>query len=300
MKPTFKAHLALIGTNVFFAINFTAVKWLINKHLIQPFGLNWIRMLITATMLWGLYLAYPVRSSIRKEDWPRIVLCSLTGIVINQLLFIKGLSMTHSIHATLLMLGTPIFIVLLSAWFYKDKLTVRKWLGLMLGVAGSSILILSSNKTGNASNVIWGDVLVIINAISYSFYFILVKPLMHKYHPIRITRLLFTIGLFVALPFCWSEFAATPWYLYTGLDWAVLAQITICGTFFAYTFNIYGIKHLGPGIAGSYIYTQPIFAAIIAMIILGETLEMYKIIAGLCIFTGVFLTNRKSKKDATD
>ncbi len=300
MKPTFKAHLALIGTNIFFAINFTAVKWLINKQLIQPFGLNWIRMLVTVSMLWGLYLAYPTRSAIRKTDWPRIIVCSLTGIVINQLLFIKGLSMTHSIHATLLMLGTPIFIVLLGIWFYHDRLNVRKWMGLLLGVVGSSILILSSGKTGNASDVIWGDVLVIINAISYSFYFILVKPLMNKYHPLLITRLLFTIGLVVALPFCWKEFATTPWHLYASLDWVVLAQITICGTFFAYTFNIYGIKHLGPGVAGSYIYTQPIFAAVIAMVILGEGLEIYKIIAGVCIFTGVFLANRKNKNDATD
>jgi drug/metabolite transporter (DMT)-like permease len=296
LKSPLKAHLALVGTNIFFAINFTAVKWLIGENMVLPFGLNWIRMLVTVSLLWVMYLIYPIRATFDRKDWFRLFLCALTGIVINQLLFIKGLSMTYSIHATLLMLATPIFITILGAWFFKDKLTWLKWVGLMLGVAGASILILASQKGGNASDVLWGDIFVIINAISYSFYFILVKPLMQKYHPIPVTRILFSMGLVVALPFCWNEFSAIPWQDYTIKSWAVLAQITIGGTFLAYAFNIYGIKHLGPSVAGSYIYTQPVFAAIIAMSILGEPLEWYKLLAGLCIFTGVFLANKKAEK----
>jgi drug/metabolite transporter (DMT)-like permease len=247
-----------------------------------------------------MYLIYPVRAKFNSKDWLRIFLCSLTGIVINQLLFIKGLSMTYSIHASLLMLATPIFITILSAWFFKDKLTQHKWAGLMLGVAGASILILASQKGGSASDVLWGDIFVIINAISYSLYFILVKPLMQKYHPIPVTRMLFSIGLIVALPFCWTEFNAIPWQNYTLKNWVVLGEITIAGTFFAYTFNIYGIKHLGPSVAGSYIYTQPVFAAIIAMVVLGEPLEWYKLLAGFCIFSGVYLANKKTEKNEAD
>jgi drug/metabolite transporter (DMT)-like permease len=70
----------------------------------------------------------------------------------------------------------------------------------------------------------------------------------------------------------------------------------ITGTFLAYLFNIYGIKILGASIAGAYIYTQPFFATIIAMVFLKESLELYKILAALLIFTGVYLSNKQMNR----
>ena len=95
------------------------------------------------------------------------------------------------------------------------------------------------------------------------------------------------------LPFGWSQFSVIDWQ---SLDWshrASLAFIVICGTFLAYSFNIYGIRHLGAGITGTYIYTQPVFAAIIATVFLQEIFTAEMLIAGLMIFLGVFLVSRK-------
>lgn len=285
-------HAALIGTNIFFAINFTAVKYLINGKYIQAFGLNFIRMLVTAILLWTIYLFKKNKTIIDKKDIGRLVLCSLTGIVINQLLFIKGLSLTYSIHASLLMLATPIMITIIAAIVFKEKITIYKSLGLLLGVSGGALLISMRGNSGDASAVLWGDILVVLNAVSYSVYFIIVKPLMKKYHPLDMMRILFTIGLFFALPFCWVEFNAIPWQNYSSTQFYVLTLITIGGTFCAYVFNVFGIKHLGPSVAGSYIYSQPFFATAIAMAVLGESLNIYKIVAAVLIFSGVYLANK--------
>ena len=69
------------------------------------------------------------------------------------------------------------------------------------------------------------------------------------------------------------------------------------GTFLAYLFNVYGIKILGASVAGSYIYSQPIFAAVIAMLFLDEPLEMYKVLSAGLIFVGVYLCNKKITND---
>ena len=297
MKRDIKPHLALIGTNVFFAINFTAVKYLINGNFILPFGLNFIRMLITAILLWFFYFFQNKKEPIQKIHFKRFFICALLGIVINQLLFIKGLSLTYSIHASLLMLTTPIFITIIAAWILKEKLSFNKILGLTLGVTGAVVLMLHKKNSGSGSNVLWGDILVILNAISYSYYFVLVKPLMKRYHPITVMRILFTMGVFIAFPFCWSEFTATPWTEYHSTQFAVLFLIIFCGTFLAYTFNVYGIKHLGASVSGAYIYSQPIFASIIAILMLGEVLDMYKIISAALIFVGVFLNNKSVSND---
>lgn len=297
MQERTKAHLALLATNIFFAINFTAIKSLINNALVKPFGLNLIRVTVTTILLWAIYLFKQQRTIIHKKDIFRFILCALTGIAVNQLLFIKGLSLTYSIHASLLMLTTPILITIIAAVVLKERLSNTKIAGLVLGIAGAAVLIAARNNTGNAKDVLWGDILVIINAASYSIYFILVKPLMSEYKPIAVIRMIFTIGLFMMLPFCFKEFNETPWQLYTLTDYSLLTLIVIGGTFCAYLFNVFGIKILGASTAGAYIYSQPFFAAVIAMIFLHEQLSVYKIIAAIFIFAGVYLAT-KTKHNA--
>jgi drug/metabolite transporter (DMT)-like permease len=289
------AHIALLLTNLFFAINLSAAKHLTNLQLAKPFGLNVVRVGVSVILFWLLYILKPVKVNIEKQDRVRLVWCGITGIAINQLLFLKGLSLTYPIHASLLMLTTPILIVFIASWVLKEKTGFFKFTGLALGIAGAAVLILSKTNIANNNNVILGDTLIIINAISYTVYFILVKPLMLKYNAIVIIRWVFTIGLVFVLPFGWVEFTEIRWPNFTSIDFTSMALVVFTGTFLAYLFNVYGIKVLGASAAGFYIYTQPFFATIIAMFFLKETLELYKIIAGVLIFTGVYFATKPIK-----
>lgn len=290
------AHLGLLGTNIFFAINLSAVKYLTGNSFMQPFGMNLIRVGVSALLFWLLFLLSPVKLNIEKSDLPRFALCAFTGIAVNQMLFLKGLSLTYSIHAVLLMLTTPILITIIAAWLLKERINFFKITGLALGISGAVVLISSGKDGGSGSNILWGDILILINAVSYTFYFILVKPLMLKYNPVQVIRLVFSMGFFMVLPFGWTEFIAIHWSSFNTIEYTCLGLIVIGGTFLAYLFNVYGIKILGASTAGSYIYSQPVFATIIAMIFLKENLEWYKILAAVLIFTGVYLCNKKNKE----
>lgn len=287
-----KAHLGLLGTNLFFAINLSAVKFLTGNGFVQPFGLNVIRVGVSVILFWVLFLFNPAKEKVNRQDIPRFMLCALTGIAINQMLFLKGLSLTFAIHAVLLMLTTPILITIIAAWLLKERLNVQKITGLALGISGAVVLISSRRMGGEGNHVLLGDILVIINAVSYTFYFILVKPLMLKYNPVSVTRWVFTFGMLMVLPFGWAEFSSIQWAGFTPTAYACVALVAIGGTFLAYLFNVYGIKVLGASVAGAYMYSQPVFATIIAVIFLGESVEPYKIIAALLIFGGVYLSNR--------
>ena len=295
MTTKTKAHLALFATNIFFALNFTTVKYLISGGFIKPFGLNLIRVAVTSFLLWVLYFFNSNKTRIKKKDYKRFLLCALTGIAINQLAFIKGLSLTYSIHASLLLLITPILITFIAAWVLKERLTNNKLWGLALGIAGAMVLILAKDRSGNPGNVLIGDLLIILNSVFYTFYFVLVKPLMLEYNPVAVLRNVFTVGLFMIFPFCWVEFTQTPWASYSAMEYLNLSLIVVPGTFLAYLFNIYGIKNLGASIAGNYIYTQPFFAAGLAIGFLGEDLSAYKILAGILIFSGVYIANKQLK-----
>ena len=289
------AHIALVFTNLFFAINLSAVKHLTNIQLVKPFGLNVVRIGVSVLLFWGMYLLKPANIKIDRQDRMRLFLCALSGIAINQIFFIKGLSLTYPIHAALLLLITPILIVFIAAWILKERLGLFKLSGLALGICGALVLILAKDASGNGANVLLGDLFIIVNAISYTIYFIMVKPLMVKYNAIVVLRWIFTIGLVLVLPFGWIEFTEIPWQQYHAIDFASMGLIVITGTFLAYLFNLYGIKILGASVAGFYIYTQPVFAALIAMLFLHEQLSLYKIIAAALIFSGVYLANKEFK-----
>ncbi len=293
MQIKAKAHLGLLSANIFFSINLSAVKYLTGSHFVHPFGINLIRVSVSAILFWVLYLANPVKTTIARADLPRFILCALTGIAINQMLFLKGLSLTYSIHAVLLMLSTPILITIFAAFLLRERISGLQVIGLALGVGGAVLLIALGKNTGSGDNVLLGDTLILVNAVSYTIYFIMVKPLMLKYNPVQVTRMIFTLGFFVVLPFGWTEFTEINWTVFGWVEYSCLGLIVLGGTFLAYLFNVYGIKVLGASVTGMYIYLQPIFAAIIAMIFLKESLEWYKVLAGVFIFVGVYLSNKK-------
>src|SRR5436305_8372500 len=94
-----KAHLAVLLTNIFFGANFSAVQY-IAKRGVPPFALNVIRVGVSSILFWILLVFIPQKKWIKKQHFPRFLLCAITGVVINQMFFIKGLILTLSIHAS--------------------------------------------------------------------------------------------------------------------------------------------------------------------------------------------------------
>ena len=180
-----------------------------------------------------------------------------------------------------------------AARMLKEKITFTKTFGLILGGAGAALLISNRGVSASGENAPLGDFLVILSAFAYTFYFILVKPLMNKYSAIQVIRWIFTIGFVMTFPLSLKEFTDITWQIFTLKDWLILFVIVVPGTFLAYVFNVYGIQKLSASMAGAYIYSQPVFAVGIAMIFLKEQLSLYKIIAAIFIFAGVYLSNRK-------
>jgi drug/metabolite transporter (DMT)-like permease len=296
-----KAHLGLLGTNLFFAINYSAIKYFTSNHYAGPFAINIIRIGVSVILFWIFFLFSTSKVSISKKDIPAFLLCAFTGLALNQMLFIKGLSYTFSIHASLLTLITPILITIIAAIVLKERITYLKIIGLILAVTGAIVLIMSRENTSIGENVPLGDLLVILSAIAYTFYFITVKPLMLKYSAMDVMRYVFTFGFFIILPICVREFNQITWDTFSFKDYFLLFFIAVPGTFLAYIFNAYGIKILNASVAGAYIYSQPVFAVAIAMLFLKEQLLPQKIFAAALIFAGVYLSNMKiNKEDMND
>jgi drug/metabolite transporter (DMT)-like permease len=294
MRDTTKAHIAVLCTNLFFAINYSMVK-LISPSLVKPFALNLLRVGISLILFWVVWSFGKTSAKIQRKDWPRFIWCAITGVAINQMLFVKGLTLTSTIHASLLTLVTPLLVTLFALWVLKEQFTLYKALGIALGIGGSVLLVLQKEAGHQASDYLLGDVLILINATSYAVYFIIVKPLMKEYSPLHVIRWIFTLGFFMILPFGWQQTIQIDWGSFQWQHFAALFAIAVTGTFLAYYFNIYGIQHIGAGATGSYIYTQPVFAVLIAIIFLGEPFSWQKALSACLIFAGVYLVSFRKK-----
>lgn len=293
MSEKLKAHTVVLLGNFFFGAGVVAVKH-ITPLLMPPLAVNVIRVSVALVLFWLLFFLKPSNPGIQKKHVPLFIICALTGVAINQILFIRGTALTSSIHTALLALSTPIAITVIAAWLLKEKITINKTAGLLLGIIGACILILLKNKNDDASNIL-GDIFIILNAISYAFYLVLVKPLMENYKPLHVIRWVFLLGAIVIIPIGYNDFTQVKWNAFLWHHWFALCFVVIGTTFLAYMFMVYGIAKLGSSVVGTYIYTQPVFATIISMILFNEALTITKIIAALLIFSGVFLVNLKKK-----
>lgn len=292
MQQITKAYLAAIIANFIFGSAYATVKY-ITPGFIHPFALNVVRVVVTILLFWTLFLFKPGKVAIDKKDIPRFLLCALTGIVINQLFFITGVSLTTVIHSSLLSLGTPIFITIIAAILLKEGFTFLKTIGLICGIAGAVLLVIMKDSANTGSNMLLGDILILTNAISYAFYLVLVRPLMAKYSGIQVLRWIFTIGAIGILPFGLPHIVETNWQIFELSHWLALAYVAIGATFVAYLLTVYSISTIGSSATGAFIYTQPVFAAIIATLFTAEQFSFTKVVAAILIFSGVYMVNYK-------
>ena len=292
MKNTnIKAHAALFAANLIYGLNYSVAKDVMPEY-IQPFGFILLRVLGASLLFWFFHSLLS-NEKIDKKDWPRIALCGLFGVAMNQLLFFAGLNITTPINAAIIMTSNPILVIIAASIILHEVITKQKILGLSLGVIGALLIIIFKADFSFDSTTWPGDVMILMNAASYGVYLVIVKPLMTKYQPLTIIKWVFTFGLLYVIPFGFYDFMAIEWSSFTTTIWLETAFVVICTTFFAYLLNIFALKKLKPSTVSTYIYTQPVLASFFAIIMGKDELSLVKIVGAVLIFTGVYIVSKR-------
>ena len=286
------AILAAISEATIYGLNHTIAKGVIPLY-IKPFGFILLRVTGATILFWLISLWFP-KEKIATSDWLRLIACAVFGMVINMLLFFKGLSLSTPINSSVIVTITPILVLVLSSYLLREKITWLKVSGIFLGLSGALMLVLFSEEVRqDAPNIPLGNLLFIVNAFSFGIYLILVKPLAAKYHPITLMKWLFLIALIVNFPLTISEFTEVRWQqLPSPAIWS-LVFVVLGTTFSTYLLNIFAIKQLSPSTLSSFIYLQPLIAIIFAIIMGTDQLNLLKIAAGSLVFVGVYLVTKK-------
>ena len=290
-----KRNLALIAA--FLATSIYGINHTIAKEVMPIYigssGFIMLRLLGATSIFWLLGLFAP-KEKIERVDFLKIIFASILGMCINMLAFFRGLELSTPINSGVIITLSPVLVLILSYFFLKEKITVKKILGILIGFSGAVFLILNSSKTGiNAPNIPLGNSFFLLNASAYAGYLVIVKPLTRKYNIFTLMKWLFLIGLIISAPITFNQFIEVKW---TELPWFAIwrmGYVVIGTTFLTYLFNIYALKKLSPTTVGSFIYLQPIITILFALITANDTLDTTKILSCILVFIGVYLVSFK-------
>lgn len=297
MNQRLRAHAAILMANVIYGANFSIARIAMPEY-IRPQGFILLRVVFALLLFWLFGRLKGIREKIEQKDHVRLFMMGMAGVAINQMLFFEGLSRTSNINAALIMTSTPIMVTAAAAFLFKERLSLPRMSGILLGVSGACTLILLRKDIHGTAT--WqGDLMIFINAASYAVFIVGIKPLMRKYSPWTVIRWTFFYGLLMVTPFGFGQVAAIEWSTFPLAVWGSALFVIIATTFLAYLFNTYGLHHLSASIVSFYIYLQPVIATFISLLVMHESVSTVQIVACVLIFSGVYLVNREVQRPAT-
>jgi drug/metabolite transporter (DMT)-like permease len=295
MSRTFRPHLALIAVQILFG------AWpILGKVVLRSIS---VTSLVTCRLV-GAAIAFALLQrqlkpllKMRRSDFALLVLCGICGVVGNQLLYVKALSLTTVINAALLTTTIPVITLFISILFRYDHWSLKRLTGVVLAGAGVVYLIDPARAQLNAETTL-GNLLLLCNALLYGIYIVISKRLLERYGALNVITWIFLVSAVMIAPFGFYSFgnenvAAISWTV-----WALIAVIILLPTVGAYYLNAWALTHVSPGTVATYIYLQPLIAFGFAPLLLGERWSSRTALATLLIFAGVALVTSPGRSRA--
>jgi drug/metabolite transporter (DMT)-like permease len=289
-------HLALIGVQLMFGT--WPIFGKIALRALPVTGIVALRVVGAASAFLILLYTLGRPPKIRKADYARFALYALLGVVLNQFLFVKGLSLTTYINATLLGTTIPVFTLLVSLTLGYDRLTFRKALGISLAAAGVIYLIYPERNFSSATA--FGNFLIVLNSISYGAYLAISKDMLKRYGALTVITWIFIFGSIMTLPIGGYALAGTPLNQVGAGIWFAVIYIILVPTVGAYYLNAWALARVEPSTVAVYIYLQPLIAFALAPLILNEKWNSRTWLASALIFSGVAVVTWRARSHAIE
>lgn len=284
-------HLLLLAASLIFGANYVIAKGLMPDYF-SPMQIILLRVSISV-VLFGLLVFFTKKGLPDKKDLMLFALCGLLGVSANQALFFIGLSLSRSVDAAIIHTTSPVWVYVFALLAKGEKHSSQRMVGIILGLLGALWLVSGGGKVGLSGEYINGNLILLINIISYSIYLVLVRPLTQKYHPFVVIFWVFVFGWIGVIPFSYNSFAGWNPVVMDSYAWFAITYVIIGTTFLAFLLVVSGLQRLSSSTAAYYIYTQPLIAALLAYFWKSEALSIIHLVAAILIFSGVFLVSWK-------
>lgn len=279
------AYIALICCNIIWACDYPFYNLVLGRY-ISPMAMVTASLVIAA--LFSLVpMLWETRERVAPRDRLKILGAAMLMGVARKLCMMFGLANTSAIDGSIIGTTTPLLVLVLSVIVGVDRFTKMKFLGLMLGMAGTLAIILSSGSATHTQSSLWGNMLIFISSCVSASYMVLCKRLVGKYRVTTVLRWIYCASAFVMLPIGIDDMLTID---FSGMDTKILFAslfVLIVPTYLPNLLLNYSLRATSPTESSIYAYIQPVVAVGLSVAMKLDKLHPDTLLFALIIFIGV-------------
>jgi len=278
----------LLATIGLWSLNLTVSRYILT-HGFQPLAYGSVRYLLAALVFCGITLFAERSLKVAPRDLP-LLLAAAGVLYLNQIAFVYALHESTASVLALLLGATPIFAALAGVLLRTETLPRRFWSGALLSFAGVALVALGTG--GRVSGSLVGVLLGVLAAASWAAYSMLITPLMRRYSASRISTVVLSATCVPLTLTALPQLADQDW----NLGWAVwlcLAFATLGPLVATNVMWFRSLDRIGPARATLAANLQPFVAALVAVVLLSESLGLLEVAGGLLIAAGIVAARRR-------
>ena len=290
MKSLTLKYLLIILAVIFWGSSFIATKVALKE--LAPETIISLRLIIATVFLFITAIVYKKDFTINLKSHGVIFILALIA-VFHLMIQVTGLKYTTASNTGWIIGTAPIFMAILAAFFFREKIGLLKISGIIIAMFGLLLLI----GKGNIINVDLienkGDLLVLASAFTWGVYSMVNKKISLSYSPLMTIFYLFVMMVMIIIPFNLNG-ASVNSVVHLSLDgWISILFLGLFCSGIAYVIWAYSLRDLESAKVGVFLYFEPLVTVLAAWVLLSESITFLLILSGAIITLGVVLVNKE-------
>ncbi len=292
-KNEVKMSMLMVMGTVFWAGAFITGK--MGVHLLSPLVLTFLRMALAAIIIFPVMIHVEKDNwKIKREDIKYAVATGVIGMIGYHIFFFYALRYTDASKASMINAINPLLTAILAAVFLQEKLSSRKAFFILVALVG----VLLTLSDWNIDNIIKfnfniGDILMLAGSTLWAVYAIIVKKVLKRFTPLKLTSYTFLAAAIIILPFALPDLAAIDLAATGWMPFMAVLYMAVFPSVLGYTIQQMAIKELGAARTALFINLVPVVSTIFAVIFLGEKLFYLNLASGALIIFSVIMFNKQ-------
>ena len=290
MKSLTLKYLLIILAVIFWGSSFIATKVALKE--LSPETIISLRLIIASVFLFITAIVYKKDFSINLKSHGIIFILALIA-VFHLMIQVVGLNYTTASNTGWIIGTAPIFMAILAAIFFKEKIGLLKVSGIIIAMFGLLLLIGKGNITNVDLIENKGDLLVLASAFTWGVYSMVNKKISLSYPPLMTILYLFMMMAVIIIPFNLNETSINSVVHLSLNGWISVLFLGLFCSGISYVIWAYSLRDLESAKVGAFLYFEPLVTVLAAWVLLSESITFLMILSGAIITFGVVLVNKE-------
>ena len=280
--------LALLAVQVLFGLHYPIIKPAFDAGL-DPGAWAVVRGVCATVIFLGsarwLRCTFPTT----RRDLKGLAIAAVFGVVVNQISFVSGLSLTTPAYASVINITIPVTTLACTWLLGLETPNLTRGCGVAIAAVGLGLMLNGQLEPE------WriGNLLTLVNAVSFGYFLVISRPLYQRIDPYAGTAVLFFFGTLGTLLLLGWRLPMVDWFALPGWVWAAMAYVIVGATVGSYALTAFSLRHAESSLVAFFIFLQPIIATAVSALAGTERLDWRFFAATIFVGCGVVLVLRR-------